>query len=380
MDSSILLLLAGMAAIMTVLLAAGGGRTFIYAANRDSQNITAYFLDAQTGETHGLGPTFAGGAVGPMAVSPDRRFLYASIRSEPVGVATFAIGFADGSLDLLARTPTPESLTYISLDAGGRFLLGASYGGNLVCVLPVGRSGIAQAEPVVLHRPGRNPHSILVDNANRYAFCPNLGSDHIAQYVFDEKTGALAPNRPAIAVAPRESGPRHLCVSPDNRFVFVLTELSGQVIAYALDSGTGMLIPKHAASIFPAGGRPNPGTYTPPQNKPATPPPGPVIWAADLRITPDGRFLYASDRTTSTLACLAVDTTSGRLDYLGSVRTEEQPRGFNIDERGRYLVAAGEKSNMISIYAINRDNGMLQHLGRRQAGQGPNWVELVTFN
>lgn len=375
MDISVLLA----AALLAGLFAFAGGGTFIYVANRGSRNISSFFLDGRTGEARALGQTPAGGAVMPLATSPDRRFLYASIRTEPAGVATFAISSADGGLDLLARTPAPESLTHISVDAGGRFLLGASYAGDLVCVMPIGPAGVVQAVPAALHRPGRNPHAVLVDNSNRFAFSPNLGSDQIAQYLFDEKTGALTPNRPAIVATPRESGPRHLCVSPDNRFVFVLTELSGEILVHALDAASGVLTFKQAVSMFPVGGRPDPGSYAPPLNKPDKPPAGPVVWAADIRMTPDGRFLYASDRTTSTLACLAIDVVSGRLDFVGSVKTEEQPRGFNIDARGGYLAAVGEKSNMMTIYALDRDDGMPRALARHQVGEGPNWVEMATF-
>ena len=100
------------------------------------------------------------------------------------------------------------------------------------------------------------------------------------------------------------------------------------------------------------------------------------IWASDLHLGPDGRFLYAVERTSNTLAWLRVDTASGRVTYLGSVPTEKQARGFAIDPSGKHVVVAGEKSDAISVYAIGSD-GAPQFLARYPAGKSPNWVEIV---
>ncbi len=353
-------------------------RTFIYVSNSISGDISIFRLDASRGALHEAARVKVGGTVMPMAISPDRRFLYASIRSQPFSVASFAIDSETGGLDLLSVAPAPETLTTITVDATGRFLFGASYGGNLICVNPIGRDGFFQPEPVALIRPGRNPHYIKADPSNRFVLVPNLGSDHVSQFVFDAATGSLAPNRPAVATAPATSGPRHLCYSPNNRLVYVLTELSGEVICYAMDAAIGTLAEKSRISIMPPGSAVKPGTYTPPNNAPVA---GaePKISAADIHITPDGRFLYASERATSTLACFSADTMTGTLTYRGSVETEKQPRGFNICPRGRFLVAAGEKSDHVSVYAIDRENGELRQTCRHQAGNSPNWIEIVEF-
>jgi 6-phosphogluconolactonase len=100
------------------------------------------------------------------------------------------------------------------------------------------------------------------------------------------------------------------------------------------------------------------------------------IWASDLRLSPDNRFLYAAERTSSTLSFLAVDAASGKLTRLGSVATEKQPRGFAIDPAGKHIVVSGEKSETISVYAIGAD-GMPAFLDRYPSGKGSNWVEIV---
>ena len=353
-------------------------RTFVYVSCSQSEEILVFRLDAGMEVMRDAFRVKTGGAVMPLAVSPDRRFLYAFIRSRPYSLISYAIDSDAGGLELLSVVPVPESLAAIATDRSGRFLLGASYGGDIITVNPIGGEGFFQPDPVELIRPGRNPHFIQTDPSNRFAFVPNLGSDHICQFVFDAATGRLASNRPAVVPAPAGSGPRHLCFSPNNRFVYVLTELSGEVICYTLDAAAGILSEKRRVSIMPPDSPLPPGTYTPPANA-RVPGADPKIWAADIHITPDGNFLYASERTTSILACFSVDAATGTLTYSGSVETEKQPRSFSICPRGDFLAVAGEKSNQVSVYAIDRESGALALVCRIQAGSNPNWVEIVEF-
>jgi 6-phosphogluconolactonase len=104
------------------------------------------------------------------------------------------------------------------------------------------------------------------------------------------------------------------------------------------------------------------------------------IWAADIHLTPDGKFLYISERTSSSLAAFGVNAATGKLSYLGSAPTEKQPRGFAIDPKGKYLVASGEKSATISVHAIDPASGALRLLKQYPTGKGSNWVEIVSFD
>jgi 6-phosphogluconolactonase len=97
-------------------------------------------------------------------------------------------------------------------------------------------------------------------------------------------------------------------------------------------------------------------------------------------MTPNGKFLYISERTSHTLGAFAVDGPSGKLTYLSSTPTERQPRGFAIDPKGRFLVATGEKSETISLYAIDPGSGALKLLNKYPTGKGSNWVEIVSFD
>ena len=100
-------------------------------------------------------------------------------------------------------------------------------------------------------------------------------------------------------------------------------------------------------------------------------------WAADIHLTPNGKFLYASERTTSTLAAFSVDKKKGTLTPMDSYPTEKQPRAFNIDAGGRYLLAVGQLPDSLTSYSIDKKTGKLTKLKEYPMGKNPNWVEFV---
>jgi 6-phosphogluconolactonase len=181
------------------------------------------------------------------------------------------------------------------------------------------------------------------------------------------------------------TGPRHLVISQDNRFIYLLNELTGTVTTLPLNPDTGLLTELDSVSILPPDtklvpGMPRGAVGTPGANQAQGRNTDNDIWAADLHLAPNGRFLYASERTTSTIGVLSVDGTSGKLIYLGSTPTEKQPRGFNIDPTGRFIIASGEKSDMLAVYSVDAQSGALKPVGRYPTGNGANWVEIVNFD
>jgi len=348
--------------------------TFVYVSNAEDGDIGAWSMQAD-GALKALARVPAAKVVMPMAVSPDRRLLYAASRSKPYTVHVYAIDPGTGALKPFSTAPLAESFPYISLDRTGRFLFGASYGGHLVSVNAVGADGRVAASPLQVIPGGRNAHSILVDASNRFVYVPNLGTDQIFQFVFDAKTGRLTSNTPAVLQMKPGTGPRHFAFSPDNKFVYLLSELLATVHTLSLDAKTGLLAETSSASALPPDSKLQPGSPRPhPRNTDND------IWAADIHITPNGKFLYASERTSGTLAAFSVDAASGKLTYLSSTPTEKQPRGFAIDPKGKYLVASGEKSETISVYAIDPASGALKALQKYPTGKGANWVEIVSFD
>jgi 6-phosphogluconolactonase len=214
--------------------------------------------------------------------------------------------------------------------------------------------------------------------------CRGIGSDQVFQFLFDEKTGRLTANTPPVLQLKQGTGPRHLIVSRDNRFIYLLSELTGTVTTLALDQNTGLLTERDFVSVLPPETKLVPGV---PRGAVGTPSANQAprntdndIWAADLHLTPNGRFLYACERTTSTIGAFRVDEASGKLSYIGSTPTEKQPRGFNIDPTGQFLLASGEQSDMLSVYTIQAESGALTAIGRYPTGKGANWVEIVAFD
>lgn len=350
-------------------------RTFVYVSAAVAGTIDIYDMDEATGTLTQVSSFEAGVAVMPTAVSPDKRHLYAVIRSEPYRVLTLAIDAATGRLAQKAVAPLPDSMAYISTDPSGRSLLAASYGGNKVAVLPIGKDGLVTEGARQVIPTGRNAHSIVSDRSGKYVFATNLGSDAVQQFIFDPETGMLEANDPLQVATGPGFGPRHIVLSPDNRSVYVLTELTGHVLHYALDSTKGTLTEIESVPSVPDGAGLSPGMAPPAPADDGKP----KIWAADIGITPNGKFLYTTERTTSTIALFRVAADHGRLIYVTSYPTERQPRGIRIDPSGRFLVASGEKSDKLSVYAIDEASGKLSATGRYPVSAGANWIEIVTF-
>ncbi len=343
--------------------AASSRRSIVYVACAGSNEIHVLSLDA----AGGLAPLAIvplpdvdePGPSTPLALSPDRRFLYAGVRSMPHQVVAFSIDPRSGALTHLGNAPLADSMAYLALDRTGRSLLSASYGGNRVAVNPVESDGRVQPPQQVVPT-GPKAHAILTDPSNRVVLASSLGGDVLHRFRFDAATGHLSDGEPAARVAPG-SGPRHFVYHPEGHLLFLLNELSGTVDVFGIGSADGTLQPLQTISALPEG-------FT---GKP---------WAADLHLTPDGRFLFASERTSSTLQALLVDAERGTLAPCGSTPTETQPRGFAIDPSGGVLVAAGEASHRIASYAIDPETGRLMPIMQREVGLSPNWVEIVDLH
>ncbi|MFO6421260.1 lactonase family protein [Hylemonella sp. W303a] len=341
---------------MTVSLSASSSAS-VYVSNADSQDISVLRLDRERGSLSLVQTLPVGGMVMPLALNPQRNVLYAALRSEPYTVLACTINPTTGQLSELARAALPDSMAYISTDASGRWLFAASYGGHRASVSPIDADGKPAASVQIVPN-GKNAHAAIPDAANRHVYITSLGTDQALQWRFDAATGQLTPNDPPAMAARPGSGPRHLVFHPNGRHAYLLGELDASVELLDVDAAKGQLSRKQHWSTLPAG-------FT---GKP---------WAADLHLTPDGRFLYTSERTSSTLAIWRVDASSGALTLVGHQATEQQPRGFQIDSSGQWLIAAGQLSHSVTLYRIDPDSGRLSQAQRVPVGKGPNWIEIV---
>lgn len=332
-------------------------RMIAYVSNADSREIIVLRL-AEDGALAEIERVKTSGMVMPLALSPDRRFLFAALRSEPFGVASYRIDRQTGRLAHIATAPLPASMPYLATDRTGRFLLSASYQSAVAAVSAIDAEGRVAAAPVQVLNTAPNAHCIVTDAANRFAFVPCLGGDHVLMLRFDSASGRLSPNAPPELPTSKGAGPRHIVFHPEGRLAFLINELDASILSLAYDPSAGTLATLGAASALPPSfsGKP---------------------WAADLHVTPDGRFLYASERTSSTLAGFRIDAAEGRLAPIGNWPTETQPRGFAIDPSGRFLLSTGQVSNSLTAYAIDATSGKLKPLKRYPMGANPNWVEIV---
>jgi len=341
-------------------MAQGTPQTVLYVSNAGGPEIHVMAMDRASGALDLIEKIAVPGKASPtsmpMALSPDRRFLHAALRSEPFTAASFAIDPASGRLRHLGNAPLDDSMAYITVDKTGRWLICASYPGGKLTINPIDAEGRTAAPPNQIVRDRPKAHCVVVDAANQHVYCPVLDQQVILQLKFDAAAGRVAPNTPGEIATKPGAGPRHLAFHPSGRFLYLITETTATIGAYAVGAnGTlremqfvDMLAPDYAGAIA----------------------------AADLHVTPDGNFLYGSERRTSTLAGFRIDPANGTLSPIGRWPTETTPRGFAIDPRGRFLLSVGLDSNRMTVHAIAQD-GTLDPLKHYPMGKMPNWIEFL---
>jgi 6-phosphogluconolactonase len=346
---------------------AAGGTLMVYVGTYTggtsaSKGIYRLRLDLATGVLTEAGPPTESVNPSFLALHPRGRYLYAvnetggSAKDEG-GVSAFAIDARTGALTLLNQQSSRGGAPcHLALDARGRYLLVANYGGGSVAVLPVQADGrLSAATTFVQHEghgadPGRQkgPHAhwVDLDKANHFALVADLGLDEVLVYKFDPAQGHLTPNQPpAVRLAPG-AGPRHVAFHPDGRHVYVINELQSTVTTLSYDAQTGALGELQTLSTVPAG-------FTQP------------TFTAEIMVRPDGRFLYGSNRGHDSIAIFAVDPATGKLTAAGHQPTlGKKPRNFAIDQTGTYLLAANQDSDSIVVFRIDRASGALTPVGR----------------
>jgi 6-phosphogluconolactonase len=241
------------------------------------------------------------------------------------------------------------------VDASGKAVLVANYGGGSIAGLPIGSDGrLGAAKAFVQHtgssvnprrQEGPHAHGIYLDAMNRYAFVPDLGLDKILIYRWNAPRIELEPNDPpSVAVAPG-AGPRHFAFHPGGRFAYVINELLSSVTVLAYDPLRGALEEVQTISTLPDGFAGNSTT-------------------AEIVVHPSGRFLYGSNRGHDSLAIYTIDAQTGRLTSVGHEPTRGRtPRNFAIDPTGTYLLAANQGSNSVVVFKIDVQTGGLQATG-----------------
>ncbi|HEX7294868.1 MAG TPA: lactonase family protein [Pyrinomonadaceae bacterium] len=339
-----------------------------------SEGIYIYRLNMSTGALKHF--KTVKGVVDPsyLAIDRKRRFLFAvnevsQFEGQPGGaVSSFSIDRKTGDLTYLNQKPSKgASPCYVSQDRTGRFVLLANYESGTAAVLPIEKNGnLGEAVSVVQHtgasinrdrQQGPHAHCILTDKGNHYAFAVDLGIDKIVVYRFDEKTGALTQHS-TVPTKPG-AGPRHLTFHDNNRFAYVINELDSTICSYTYDPKTGALTPQQTISTLPKGF-------------------ADASFCADVHVSPDGKFVYGSNRGHNSIAVFAIDRNSGQLTLVEHVSTGgDWPRNFVIDPTGTYLLAANQRSDSIVTFRIDAATGKLAPTGQVTAVPAPVCLKLV---
>ncbi len=334
-----------------------------YVSCADERAIVTFAMDRTTGALSRRATTPVPGPLGasmsmPVALSPDRRTLHAAVRIAPFPCSSFAIDPATGALSHLGTANLDDAMAYILVDPSGRNLLAASYPGAIVTSYAIGPDGAVTAPArQVIDTPMR-AHAIITDAAGHHAYVPCLGGDVVLQLALDTESGRMTQVGRLKTHA--GCGPRHMRLSPCGGFAYVLGELDATITACTVDA-EGRLAAHQTVATLPRG-------FAVPEGK--------RIMAADIHLTPDGHFLYASERLAEILSAWRI-APGGTLSPIGAIATDPMPRGFAIDPSGRFLLCASQTSGAVRSYAIDPATGALTQIGTTHAGANANWIEFL---
>jgi len=331
--------------------------TYTGGGNGGSEGIYTLLIDRPTGALSA--PKLAAKAANPtwLTLSPDKHTLYAVSGGGDTPATAFAVDKASGAL-------MPKSEPYLgdgkppchlAIDATGRCLIASHYHSGTVTTVPIREDGGTLGSPTSViehaqlgHPTGPHPtrqdaphvHSATISPDNRYAYICDLGLDRIYAYALDPERAALSP-APTFYTETRPGvGPRHATFSRDGRHLLVVGELDSTLTTYAYDAETAILTPVDTQPLLPADFA---GENT----------------AAEVRLHPNGRWAYASNRGHDSIATFAFDAASGQLRLLGHTPSGGRaPRHFAICPCGRWLVTANQDSGNICAFAIDQKTGL----------------------
>ncbi|GFZ83204.1 6-phosphogluconolactonase [Paenibacillus marchantiophytorum] len=346
-----------------------------YTDEQNQEGIRLYSLNSEHGELTLVAAYHDLPNASFLALNDTRSVLYAV--SETVtynggfggAAAAYAIQAGTWTLEKINQQPTDGSAPcYISLDKTNRIALVANYGSGDVTVYPIeDGGGLGAHSPLVKHEGALGPqtdrqeaphaHSIVPSPNNRFAISADLGLDRLMVSRIDAERGILLPH--GEAVMKPGAGPRHLVYSADSRYVYAINELDSTISVLGFEADAGVLTALQSIETLPEGFS---GEST----------------CADIHLSGDGRFLYASNRGHDSIAVYAVDRESGTLSVVGWQATlGRTPRNFALSPQGDYLLAANQDSSSITVFRIDAETGMLQETGQSAAVARPVCIKFL---
>jgi 6-phosphogluconolactonase len=291
-----------------------------------------------------------------LALDPPVRHLYSVNEMTKGGVSAYVINQANGMLTPLnTLVPTNgQDTTHLSVQPSGRYLFAASYtSGDFQVFQILGDGSIGAMTdnfqsvgngtgPNPARQEGPHAHQIITDLDGNHVFGVDLGADKVNVWNLDAGTGKLIANTVPFAPIASGSGPRHMAFHPDRQHAYVLSELASSVTVFDYDRVRAAFIWKQTISTLPPDFT---GTNT----------------TAEIRIHPNGRFLYNTNRGHNSVTMFEIEPDSGELEVIGWESTRGQwPRGMNIDPSGNFLYAANQNTDNVAVFRIQLANGRLR--------------------
>ncbi|MDA9404220.1 lactonase family protein [Bradyrhizobium sp. CCBAU 45389] len=335
-----------------------GSRSFVYVGARTTKErnargdgLNVYAMDNATGAWRHV--QLLGDLVNPsfLAFDRTRRFLY-TVHGDLSDITAMAIDPVSGKLSVINRQSTEgKNPVHLAVDPGNRFVVVANHITSTLALLPRGDDGSLGAVidlvklegkigPHRVEQPFAKPHQVEFDPSGAFIVVPDKGLDLVFTYRIDAGNGKLVQATKPVQ-AREGAGPRHVSFHPGGRLAYVINELDSTVTAYHFDPATGALAPFQIVSAVPDAFTGN-------------------SRAAEIAVSADGRFVYASNRGDDSIATFAVDAASGRLrpvDWTAS--GGKTPRFFALDASGRFLFASNEDSDTAVLFSRNSDTGRL---------------------
>lgn len=296
-----------------------------------------------------------------LAVDPSRKYLYA-ICSEGLtpddktgSVLTFSIDGQTGLIKKIGQQSTEgRGPAHVSVDPKGRFAYVANYGQGNFAIYPIGADGsLGKAKQIVQYeghgfdtalQKAPFVHSVIPSADGKFIYVSSLGLDRIMIYRVSD-TGNFLPAQPPFASSTPGAGPRHFTIHPNGRFAWSAEEIGSSVAAYDRDPESGALTPKERFKMVPAEHQGNTS-------------------GADIHLSPDGKFLYASIRDLDRIAVYSADRRTGKLTAVALEDTHgDHPRNFCVDKKGKFVFVENMLSDNIAIFKRDRKTGRMSYLG-----------------